>query len=151
MAKSAKVKAKAKVMWESRIASRKIAETVGVSDHHTILDWAEEGGWVKGAITPKLAQKEEEATLEVARELGLNKAYFLSKVKLLCEATIPVLAKGDEDEEGDEAKVKEVPDYKAISNGLAHAKDIIPGLKVSEKIDITSGGRSLLDEVLDEV
>jgi len=158
MAKAPAVKAKAKALFEGGGSLREVAAKVG-KHYQTILAWSKKEGWVQGKTRPILDQKEEEATLEAARELGLTKGYFLGKVKTLCEATKPVLVKASKEdeaeakEEGDEsggAFVQEVPDYKAISDGLTHAERIIPGLKVPDKVDLTTNGRSLLDEVLDE-
>ncbi len=154
MAHSLKTKTKCRVMIESGKPLSYVEEKTGVSKGTLIL-WTDEGKWVKGKIEPKLYQKEVESVLRLAEKRGLTMDYFLGKVQTLCEATKPMLVKpldsAHSREEGDEsggAFVQEVPDYRAISDGLDHAQKIIPGLKVSEKVDLGENSLLLYQELI---
>lgn len=142
--------ARARIMWENdKFSQRIIAEKIGVSER-TIANWSERGmpnplrgPWVKGSLAEKVHEMKESSILQIANEMGMDSAFFLSKVKQLCTATRPVLVKGDDEgqakDEGDESGggfVQEIPDYKAIDAGLTHAERIIPGLKAAEKVQI---------------
>lgn len=146
------LQARARIMCErDNISQADIGESLGIATR-TVANWAErglpsplKGPWVKGSLAEKIHQKAEESILEAAKRLGLDSAYFLAKVKNMCEATRPVLVKPSKAEqeksaeEGDESGggfVTEMPDYSAIDAGLTHAERIIPGLKAKEQVSI---------------
>lgn len=133
MAKDAKTRAKARALYEAGNSTADIAKKLHLG-LRTVKGWCKSGGWEKGKKEPDLHQRYEEASLEAARAAGLSLRSLFDGVNTLLTA------------KGRGGK----PNLNAINNGLEHAKDTYPGFKVPTKVDLTSGGRSILDEVIDE-
>lgn len=169
MAKDAKTKAKARVMYEAGKSSRVIAKALDISDHHTVLDWAEKGEWVKGGSTTKIAQKEEEGVLEAARRAGLSMETYFRGVRELTEAA-NVITTGPEGQvfqypkpaysaiqkDGQGREVAEflgtncevVPNFGARKDGLKLFQESYPGLKAKDKLEVdVNPVQSILDRV----
>jgi hypothetical protein len=161
VAKNGPAKAKGKELHGKGKSERDIAGLCKVT-RATAKRWIDEweaSGFPKGFLQPKLDQAREQAAIQAAEAQGLSQAFLFGKVRQLLDATKPVLvkpSKADQERskaEGDEsggAFVQEVPDFQAIDAGLTHAERTVPGFKVADKLDLTSGGRSILDEVIDE-
>lgn len=136
MAKNGPAKAKGKRLHGEGKSERDISGLCKVT-RATAKRWIDEWeatGFPKGYLQPKLDQAAEKAALDAAEAAGLSKAKLYGKVATLLDA---------QNEDGSD-------NLDAIDKGLTHAERTVPGFKVADKVDIT-GGRSLLDEVLDEV
>lgn len=112
---------RARLMCEKdKLSQADIAARMKVTER-TIANWAErglpnplKGPWVKGSLSAKVQEKEEEGVLEAAKARGLDAGYFLDKVKELCDSSKPNI----------------------IDIGLTHAERIIPGLKANENVTV---------------
>lgn len=100
------------------LSQREIALKTGKAER-TIANWAErgmpspiKGPWVKGSLAVKVQEKLEESILATAAKLGMDSAYFLTKVKTLCDSKKPGI----------------------MDIGLTHAERMIPGLKAKETV-----------------
>lgn len=164
VAKDAKTKARAKALYEGGKGSfREVAQAVGTSFTSVKL-WAKKDGWQKGKAAPKIAQREEAALEAEAERHGITKAKVFQKIAELIDAKsvavittqgavslCPMLPdakteKGKADFRGIQYDV--VPDRKTQGEMTKLAADVL-GMKKTH-VDLTTGGRSLLDEVLDE-
>lgn len=161
MAKDAKTRAKAKAAYEAGESLRAISSDLGVN-FQTVQHWSKKEGWVKGKSQSKLEQRESAALEAEAERHGITKARVLAKLGELIDAqSVAVITtqgavslcpmpagskvtRGKADFMGIQYDV--VPDRKSQIEVTKIAADVL-GMK---KLDITSGGRSLLDEVLDE-
>ena len=163
MAKDAKTRAKAQAAYEKGESLRTIAADLNVA-FTSVKNWAKTEGWEKGKSAPKLAQKEAESLEKEAERFGLTKAKVFRKVAELIDAKslavittqgavslAPMLPDaqvkgGKGDFMGIQYDV--VPDRKTQMEATKLAADVLKMKGAS--LDITTGGRSLLDEVLDE-
>lgn len=140
MAKDGKTRAKARALYEAGESTSQIAPKVNASIR-SIKEWCKKEKWVKGSSAPKLHQKAEEALEKEAERYGVTKAKVLAKVAELMDAQKTEFYMGK--------PVATVEDNGTQTSATSLAADIL-GMKRGN-LDITSGGRSLLDEVLDEV
>jgi hypothetical protein len=167
MAKSEEVRARGKALHGVGEGSRGIAKACSVdvkTAQAWVRDWEEEG-YPKGYLKPHLDQKERESLEEEAKRNGVTRGRLLAKVGELLDAKsiaavttqgsislcpLPTDSKANEGEKaavaGIEAAV--VPDRATQIAAAKMGIDVL-GLKKST-LDLTTGGRSLLDEVLDE-
>lgn len=163
MAKDAKTRAKARTAYEKGDSLRTIAADLNIA-FTSVKNWAKTEGWIKGKSASKLAQKEEAALEAEAERHGITKGKVLAKVAELIDAKslavittqgavslAPMLptakvTQGKGDFMGIQYDV--VPDRKTQMEAAKLAADVL-GMKKAG-LDITTGGRSLLDEVLDE-
>jgi len=164
MAKDAKTRAKARALYEAGHSLNDIAKELDL-DRKSVLAWSKKEGWIKGRKGPELDRKAEEALEAEAARHGVTKGKVLAKVAELIDAKslavittqgavslAPMLpdAKVSEKGKGDFMGIQYdvVPDRKTQMEAAKLAADVL-GMKRSH-LDITSNGRSLLDEVLDE-
>jgi hypothetical protein len=163
VAKDAKTRAKAQAAYEKGESLRAIAADLNVA-FTSVKNWAKTGGWEKGKAAPKLAQKEAESLEKEAERFGLTKAKVFQKVAELIDAKslavittqgavslAPMLPDAKtEGGKGDFMGIQYdvVPDRKTQMEAAKLAADVLKMKGAS--LDITTGGRSLLDEVLDE-
>lgn len=133
MAKDAKTRAKAQALYEAGQSTADIAQKLHLG-LRTVKGWCKSEGWQKGKSAPKLHQAQEDAALRAAEKAGLSLEGLFQGVATLLNA---------KDRKGK-------TNLDALDKGLTHARHTYPGFKVVDKIDATSGGRSLLDEVIDE-
>lgn len=173
MAKDAKVKAKAKTLHGQGKSERDIAGLTGAT-RPTVKKWIDQWeatGFPKGFLQPKLDQIEEDSAKAAARKAGLTMETYFHGVRELIEAhnvisvgpegqvfqhPKPAYAQIQDDPQG--RKVADflgngcevVPNFGARKDGLKLLQESLPGLKAKDRIDLTTNGRSLLDEVLDE-
>ncbi len=129
-------------MWESNLSSRHIADKLSISDHHTVLGWAEDGDWVKGKNLAKLAQIEEENVFKAAAACGLDYAKVIDKTLELMDAQKPLFDdaedKAESKSEGDESGgvlIQQFPDYKIQAIGNAQAIEIL-GMKKQKDLNV---------------
>lgn len=163
MAKVPAIKAKAKALYEAGQSLRDIAAELDTS-FQTVQNWSKKGGWIKGKSRTKLEQREETALEAEAERHGVTKGKVFEKVaELMCANSLAVITtqgavslapmlpdakvtKGKGDFMGIQYDV--VPDRKTQMEAAKLAADVL-GMKRAH-LDLTTGGRSLLDEVLDE-
>jgi len=162
VARDARIKAKAKALYEAGESARSISKSLQVA-RNTLAEWISSGAWEARKTEPKLIRKEQEALEAEAERHGITKAKVLTKLSELIDAQsvavittqgavslCPMLpgAKVSKDGKADFMGIQYdvVPDRKSQIEVTKLAADVL-GMK---KLDITSGGRSLLDEVLDE-
>jgi transposase len=142
VAKDAKTKAKAKALHGQGKSERDIAGLTGAT-RPTVKKWIDEWeatGFPKGYLQPKLDQAQTDAALKAAHDAGLTEAKVAAKVVALMDAQKTVYWQG--------SRIEETEDNGTQLGAASLGADILR-MKGS-KLDITSGGRSLLDEVLDE-
>lgn len=173
MAKDGPQKARGKRLHGQGKSEREIAGLCKVT-RATAKRWIDEWeahGFPKGFLQPKLDQKEMEGAIEAAKRAGLDMEVYFRGVRELVEAANvittgpegqifqypkPVYSKIQDDAQG--RKVAEflgencevVPNFGARKDGLKLLQESYPGLKARDKMDLTTGGRSLLDELLDD-
>lgn len=85
MAKDAKTRAKARVLYEAGQSLREVAQAVGTSFTSVKL-WAKKEAWQKGKAAPKIAQKEEAALEAEAERHGITKGKVFAKIAELIDA-----------------------------------------------------------------
>ena len=85
MAKDAKTRAKARVLYEAGQSLRDIAEELDTS-FQTVQNWSKKEGWTKGKSRTKLEQREEKALEAEAERHGVTKGRILAKVGELLDA-----------------------------------------------------------------
>lgn len=93
MAKDAKTRGRARVLYEAGHSLRDIAAELNTA-FTSVKNWAKKEGWVKGKAAPKLAQREEQALERQAERNGLTKAKVSAKVLALMEARKTVFHQG---------------------------------------------------------
>lgn len=135
-------RAKAKRLHGEGKGGREIAAKTG-KDVKTIQKWIK--GWIedgnpKGFLGSRLDQAQTDAALAAATAAGLTEAKVAEKVVALMEAKKTVFWQG--------GFVADVEDNGTQLGATSLGADILR-MKGS-KLDITTNGRSLLDEVLDE-
>jgi hypothetical protein len=163
VAKDAKTRAKARAKYEAGHSLNDIAAELDL-DRKSVLAWSKKEGWIKGKKGPELDRKAEVSLEREAERFGLTKSKVFAKVAELIDAKslavittqgavslAPMLpdAKtfgGKGDFMGIQYDV--VPDRKTQMEAAKLAADVLKMKGAS--LDITTGGRSLLDEVLDE-
>ncbi len=85
MAKDAKTRAKARVLYEAGQSLRDIAAKLDLN-HKTVLSWSKTDQWQKGKKGPELEQVAEKAMEAEAARHGVTRARILSKVGELLDA-----------------------------------------------------------------
>jgi hypothetical protein len=85
VAKDAKTRAKARVLYEAGQSLRSICKETGIA-RNTLAGWISSEGWVARKIEPKLIQREEAALEKEAERHGVTKARILAKVGELLDA-----------------------------------------------------------------
>jgi hypothetical protein len=85
VAKDAKTRAKARVLYEAGQSFAQIAPKVKASVR-VLKDWCKNEGWIKGESAPKLHQKAADALEAEAERHGVTKARILAKVGELLDA-----------------------------------------------------------------
>jgi hypothetical protein len=85
MAKDAKTRARARVLYEAGQSLREVAQAVGTSFTSVKL-WAKKEAWTKGKSAPKIAQREEAALEAEAERHGITKGKVFAKVAELIDA-----------------------------------------------------------------
>lgn len=168
----AQKQAKARTLYEKdKLSQGKIAVRIGVSER-TIANWAdqglpdpENGPWKKGRIAGKLQETKLQALTAEAERHGIDEGRVFSKIAELIDAKsvavittqgavslCPMLPGAEVTPEGKAdfmgIQYDVVPDRKTQGEMTKLAADVL-GMKRSH-LDITTNGRSLLDEVLDE-
>jgi hypothetical protein len=163
VAKDAKTRAKARALFEAGQSLRDVSKAVHIA-LGTVQKWAKTDAWEKGKSETKLARKAEESLEREAERFGLTKSKVFAKVAELIDAKslavittqgavslAPMLPDAKtEGGKGDFMGIQYdvVPDRKTQMEAAKLAADVLKMKGAS--LDITSGGRSLLDEVLDE-
>jgi transposase len=142
VAKDGPAKAKGKRLHGQGKSERDIAGLCKVT-RATAKRWIDEWethDFPKGFLQPKLDQAQTDAAIAAAHAAGLTEAKVAEKVAALMEAQKTVFWQGEE--------VTNVEDNGTQLGAASLGADILR-MKGS-RLDITTGGRSLLDEVLDE-
>lgn len=139
MAHDAKTRAKARALYEAGQSTADIAQKFHLG-LRTVKGWCKSGGWEKGKAEPKLHQAQTDAAIKAAADAGLTEAKVAAKVVSLMEAEKTVFWQG--------SRVADVQDNGTQLGAASLGADILR-MKGS-RLDLTTGGRSLLDEVIDE-
>lgn len=163
MAKDAKTRAKAKTAYEAGDSLRTIAADLNIA-FTSVKNWAKTEGWIKGKAASKLAQKEEAALEAEAERHGITKGKVFAKIAELIDAkSVAVITTQGAVSLCPMLPGAKVTDGKAGFQGIQY--DVVPDRKTQGEmtklaadvlkmkgahLDLTTNGRSLLDEVLDE-
>ena len=130
---------RAKALHEQGKSFSQIHDALGIP-LRTLKYRAKNEKWEKGKLAPRLHQKEQQALESEAARHGVTKGKVFEKVAELMGAKKTEFYKG--------SLVCDVEDNGTQLGATSLAADLLSMKR--NNLDLTTGGRSLLDEVIDE-